>query len=188
MTPRTRPTAAPDTVTVRLLTSTPLFWSLVAAIAAMLVVLTGWTAAQAQAIDAVVDGNGPSHPSLRQLEREAGRDASQHPSIRQLERVAQADEPVPVSVRQVERAEELRRTRMAQLEAAEVRRFANAAARDDVARGDQARGELVGFTDPTPEELTRMEHSELRRFRNRAPAEALAPLDEAIALLAAALA
>lgn len=194
------------------LASTPVFWSMVVAITALTVLLTGWTAAQASAIDDIVDGNGPSHPSVRQLERQGGQDTSQHLSVRQLERVATdaveqprhvsirqaervaaaaVEQPRHVSIRQAERRDEVRRKRLAQLEAGESRRFANRVAVTsgvDVTVADETRAEPVVFAGLAPEDLARLEHNELRRFRNRAPASALAALDDAIALLRAALA
>lgn len=71
--------------------NTRVYRALVSMIVALTIMLTGWTAAQAAVVNNVLEGNGPVHPSIRQLERtaEAGQNARQHPSIRQVERMEQ---------------------------------------------------------------------------------------------------
>lgn len=175
------------------MTSTPVFWTVVAAVVTMTILLTGWTAAQAVVVNDSVNGNGPSHPSIRQLERQAQGDHTQHYSIRQLERAAEAERQAPqhpsirqleratsvtvapprlVSIRQVERVAQERSDQLRQLEAAETQRFIN--------RADVAGEPSTATTRPTPRELLYMEYTELRRFRNRAPAGALPALDAEI--------
>lgn len=192
MTTHTGTAAAASTAKPGLPTSTPVFWSLIAVTVTITILLTGWTAAQAVVINDAVNGNGPSHPSIRQLERpaqgddqhysirqleraaETERQAPQHPSIRQIERATSVTVEPPrfVSIRQVERAEHERSDQLRQLEAAETQRFTN---RADVT------GELPPSTiRPTRRELQYLEYTELRRFRNRAPSSALPALDAEI--------
>jgi len=92
------------------LADTRVFRSLVAAIVAAMMMLTGWTAAQASVVNDVLDGNGPQHPSIRQLERPPQSEDEQHQSIRQ-----------------VERAEQARAEWLARMEFNELRRFRNRA-------------------------------------------------------------
>lgn len=188
MTTHTNPAAYTPT---GVLTTTRVYRTMLTAVVTMTILLTSWTAVQAKAIDDIIDGNGPAHPSIRQLEREGDRNAGQHLSIRQLERAAGADvgDVGPVSIRQAERAAELRRERLAQLDAVETHRFANraAATSDDAAQREQARPEPVDFAGLTPDDLTRLEYTELRRFRNRAPVNALAAIDEQIRQLRASI-
>ena len=106
MTPHTEAAAAKP-----FLADTRVFWSLVAAIVAAMMMLTGWTAAQASVVNDALDGNGPQHPSIRQLER---------PSQPE-------DEPHHQSIRQVERAEQERAEWLARMEYNELRRFRNRA-------------------------------------------------------------
>ena len=148
MTTHTGTAAAASTAKPGLPTSTPVFWSLIAVTVTITILLTGWTAAQAVVINDAVNGNGPSHPSIRQLERPAQGDDAQHYSIRQLERAAETERQAPqhasirqveratsvtvepprfVSIRQVERAEQERSDQLRQLEAAETQRFTNRA-------------------------------------------------------------
>lgn len=193
MTTHTGTAAAANTAKPALMTSTPGFWSLVAAAVTMTILLTGWTAAQAVVINDAVNGNGPSHPSIRQLERQAQGDHAQHYSIRQLERAAEVERqalqhpsirqveratsvtvepPRFVSIRQVERVAQERSDQLRRLEVAETQRLTN---QTDVT------GELSPeTTGPTQRELVYMEYTELRRFRNRAPASALPALDAEI--------
>jgi len=105
MTPHTEEAAAKP-----FLADTRVFWSLVAAIVVAMMMLTGWTAAQASVVNDVLDGNGPQYPSIRQLERPPQPEDEQHPSIRQ-----------------VERAEQARAEWLARMEYNELRRFRNRA-------------------------------------------------------------
>ena len=104
MTPHTEAAAKP------FLADTRVFWSLVVAIVAAMMMLTGWTAAQASVVNDALDGNGPQHPSIRQLERPPQSEDEQHQSIRQ-----------------VERAEQARAEWLARMEYNELRRFRNRA-------------------------------------------------------------
>ena len=106
MTPHTEEAAAKP-----FLADTRVFWSLVAVIVAAMMMLTGWTAAQASVVNDVLDGNGPQHPSIRQLERPPQPEDEQHHQ----------------SIRQVERAEQARAERLARMEFNELRRFRNRA-------------------------------------------------------------
>lgn len=135
------------------LANTAVFRALVTAIVALTLMLTGWTAVQAKAVEDAISGNGPEYPSIRQLERAAQDDVAgpEHPSIRQLERVTAGDATTtgPVWTE-----------RIAQLEATEHTRFTNRVAVADV-------GQFAGVTD---EDLRRLERQEERRFRNGVPA------------------
>lgn len=170
MTTHTSTTAAVTTGPV-LMASTPVFWTLIVAAVTMTIVLTGWTTAQAAVVNDIVDGNGPSFLSIRQLERQAQGDHTQHYSIRQLERGADAERQAPLhtSIRQLERATQEHSDSLEQLEAAETQRFTNRAN----VNGAQTHATMR----PTRRELLYMEYTELRRFRNRAPASALPALD-----------
>ncbi len=111
------------------------FWSLVTAIVAALIMLTGWTAAQASVVDSTLDGNGPEHPSIRQLERRSEQDVKepQHVSVRQAERAAQqdaVDQRQHPSIRQAERATQVRAEWLTRMEYNELRRFRNRAPAD----------------------------------------------------------
>lgn len=115
-----------------LLANTSIFWALVTMIVVATMMLTGWTAAQASVVNRVIDGNGPEHPSIRQLERQGGTDlaAPHFVSIRQLERAAQQDD-VDRSAhrpkRQIEQAEQAWADRLVWMEHNELRRFRNQA-------------------------------------------------------------
>lgn len=97
-------------VTSYVVGSTRLYRALVSMIVAVTIALTGWTAAQAAAVNTVLEGRGTQHPSLRQLERAGTVVAQQNPSIRQAEHAAEL------------RADQLRR-----MEYNELRRFRNRA-------------------------------------------------------------
>lgn len=90
-----------------LLANTAIFWSVMTTVVALTLMLTGWTAVQAQAVEDTINGNGPAYPSIRQLERQAEEKGTttDHLSIRQAERQAAmtAPQPPPLTVRQGER-------------------------------------------------------------------------------------
>lgn len=134
MTPRTDHTAAGTTSP--LLANGRVFWSLATAIVAAMIMLTGWTAVQASVVGNTLDGNGPEHPSIRQLERRNDQ-AVKEPqffSIRQAERVGQQDavdrRQHPPSIRQAERAAQVRAEWLKRMEHNELRRFRNRAPAD----------------------------------------------------------
>lgn len=144
-----------------LLANTAIFWSVMTTVVALTLMLTGWTAVQAQAVEDTINGNGPAYPSIRQLERQAEEKGTttDHLSIRQAERQAAmtAPQPPPLTVRQGERQAQQWNERMAQLEAAEHKRFTNRV----------AVAESVEFAGVTDDDLERLERQEERRFRNR---------------------
>lgn len=118
-----------------LLASRRVFWSLVTAIVVAMIMLTGWTAVQATVVDNALDGNGPEHPSIRQLERRNDQAVKelQFVSIRQVERVGQhnaVDRRQQPSIRQAERAARVRAEWLRRMEYNELRRFRNRAPAD----------------------------------------------------------
>jgi hypothetical protein len=140
MTPHTDHTAAGTTS--RLLANRRVFWSLVTAIVVAMITLTGWTAVQASVVGNTLDGNGPEHPSIRQLERRNEQAVKEQPfvSIRQAERVGQhdaVDRRQQPSIRQAERAAQVRAEWLRRMEYNELRRFRNRAPADALDALDQ---------------------------------------------------
>ena len=108
-----RPHHPAANITSPFLANGRVFWSLVTAIVAALIMLTGWTAVQASVVDSTLDGNGPEHPSIRQLERRNDQAVKEQQffSVRQAERVGQhdaVDRRQQPSIRQAERAAQVR--------------------------------------------------------------------------------
>lgn len=140
MTPHTDHTAAGTTSP--LLANGRAFWSLATAIVAAMVMLTGWTAARASAVGNTLDGNGPEHPSIRQLEPRNDQAVKEQEffSVRQAERVGQqdaADRRQQPSIRQAERAAQVRAKWLRRMEYTELRRFRNRAPADALVALDQ---------------------------------------------------
>lgn len=122
-------------------TSSPLlaggrvFWPLVTAIIGALIMLTGWTAAHASVVDSTLDGNGPAHPTIRQLEPRSEQDGKEprYLSVRQAEHAAEqddADRRDHPSIRRAERAAQDRAEWLMRMEYNELRRFRNRAPAD----------------------------------------------------------
>ncbi len=140
----TKTAAAADGTAKSFVEDTRMFRALVATIVAATLMLTGFTAAQARVVNDILDGNGPRHPSIRQLERQPEVVEPQHPSIRQLERQGQTDDGQRhPSIRQVERAQQLRADELARMEYNELRRFRNRAPAAALATLDEAIAQLA---------------------------------------------